>query len=163
MKVLIVYYTRTNTTDKVAQKLAEKLNADVEKLVDETNRDWVIGYLKAGRDASIKKLTVINDLKYDPSKYDIVILWTPVWAFTIVPAIRTYVHNNDEQIHNMACFCTMWSSGESKVYSELAKLTGKKPLATLGLKTKQVQKDDELVDEKITEFVDNLKKNYNNK
>src|SRR3989338_8550287 len=91
MKALIVYYSRTGTTKKVAEELADRLKADKEEIIDKKNRKGPIGYMIAGKDAMRKKLTKINELKKNPENYDLLVIGTPIWAFTMVPAIRTFL------------------------------------------------------------------------
>ena len=73
MKVLVVYYSRTDTTRKVAKALANRLACDVEEVVDTVDRHGLRGRLRAGRDATMNRLTTIQDVLYDPSQYDLVI------------------------------------------------------------------------------------------
>ena len=60
MKILVVYFTRTNTTKKIAETLGNKLGADVEELKDNKNWSGPLGYLRAGRAAVTEKIV---DLK----------------------------------------------------------------------------------------------------
>lgn len=80
MKTLVVFYSRTGKTRKVAMELATSLGADVEELIDQKNRMGIIGYIKSGRDAIWKKRARLQQTEKDPSAYDLVVLSTPVWA-----------------------------------------------------------------------------------
>ncbi|MFH2027554.1 MAG: hypothetical protein ABIJ08_00305 [Nanoarchaeota archaeon] len=89
MKTLITYYSRTGTTRKVANEIAVQLGCDTDEIIDKTKRSGPLGYITSGRDAMKKSLTEI-ETKKDPSQYDLVIIGTPIWAWTMAPAIRTY-------------------------------------------------------------------------
>ncbi len=103
-KILVVYYSRTGNTKKVALNLAKKINADCEEIIDLKERNRIIiGWLVSGKDATMKKMTEI-EFKKDPSKYDLVIIGTPVWSWTVTPAIRTYLSEN--KFKKVAFFCT---------------------------------------------------------
>lgn len=138
-KILIAYYSRTGTTRAVAQALAQRLGADLEEIVDKKDRSGILGWLGAGRDASKKSKTIIGPLRYDPSGYDLVILGTPIWAWNMTPAIRTYILQNREKFRKVAFFCTMGNSGDLKAFAGMADLCGQKPLATLALRSGEVK------------------------
>ena len=138
MKTLVVYYSRTGFTKKLALALAAKLQADVEELVDNTSRKGIMGWLKGGRDAVKKFMTVISPAQKDPAQYDLVVVGSPVWAGTMAPALRTYLTQNKSKVKKTACFCTMGGSGDQGLFTQVEDILGQKPLATLTVKTKQV-------------------------
>ena len=63
MKPLVVFYSRTGTTKKVAETISSILKCDVEEVFDTKNRAGVLGWLRSGRDAGSKKLTAIDKAK----------------------------------------------------------------------------------------------------
>ena len=78
MKKLVVFYSRSGNTQKVALEIARSLRADVDEIIDLKDRTRkIIGWLIAGKDASQKKLTEIK-FKKDPKNYDLVIIGTPI-------------------------------------------------------------------------------------
>lgn len=153
-KIIVVCYTRTGTTKKVADAIAEYLKCEIEELVDTKNRKGIFGWLGAGRDAMREKLTVINDIKHNPAAYDMVIMGTPNWGSNLVPAVRTYLTQNKENLKNVAFFCTTDGSGE-KVLKNLEILVGRKPVFSLGLISKEVKKGE--YTQKLKEVLDNIK------
>lgn len=60
MKIIIVYFSKTGHTSQVAHDLAKELHADVSEIKDKTNRNGILGWLLAGRDAMSEKLTQIG-------------------------------------------------------------------------------------------------------
>ena len=80
-----------------------------------------------------------------------VIIGSPIWAFTICPAVRTYLSNHASSIKRMASFCTHGGGGPSKSYTEAEKLLGKPLAATLALRDKAVKRGE--CDAAITAFV----------
>jgi hypothetical protein len=52
--------------------------------------------------------------------------------------IRTYLTEHKDKFKQVAFFCTMSSDGDIKAFKEMGEIIGKKPLATLALKTKEV-------------------------
>jgi len=156
MKILIVYFSRTGTTKKIAQELSEKLEADSEELIDPVNYAGPIGYLKAGRSAAKGDLAKIKELKYKPDNYDLIILGTPVWVGRMAPAVKTFVHKNKESFKQVIFFTTQGGAYRQRVFDDLKKLSGKEPVTELMLRTKDVQQD--TYGQKIIEFINTIKK-----
>ncbi len=63
MDTLVVYYSRSGHTKKAAEALSNVLECDIEEVVDTTNRDGPIGYLRSGYQAIRKKSTPIKKTK----------------------------------------------------------------------------------------------------
>jgi flavodoxin len=142
MKSLVVYYSRTGNTEKVATDIARLLGSDMEKLVEKNDRSGIAGYLKAGKDAMLKKNAALAQLQHGVGEYDLVVIGTPVWAFTMTPAVRTYIDHARGQVHDIAFFCTMGGSGAKRTFREMAETAGKTPVATLALTEKQLGSED---------------------
>lgn len=131
MQTLIVYYSRTGHTKKVAEELVKALKCDTEEIIDTVNRAGPIGWLNSGRQAGNKSLTKLQPIKKDPSQYDLVIAGTPIWASHVSTPVRTYLTENKEKLKKVAFFCTEGSSGGEKAFADMTEITGKKPEATL--------------------------------
>ncbi len=151
MKSLVVFYSRSGITKKAAEAISDKLKCDIEEIFDTKDRSGVKGYLLAGKDAVSKKLTVIKDAAKNPSEYDMIIIGTPVWAFTTAPAIRTYILQNKQAFKNVAFFCTQGGSGSKPAFKEMQALCGQEPVALLELFTKEVANKEFL--SKVEKFV----------
>jgi flavodoxin len=138
MKTLVIFYSRTDVTHKVAEELAQKLNADLEEIKDTQNRSGIFRWIKSGYQANRKKLTTLEPIKNDPEQYDLVVIGTPVWAGKMSVPVRTYLHQNRDKIKAAAFFCTMGSSGMESTFKGMEEYVGM-PVATIGLRKKDVE------------------------
>lgn len=154
MKTLIVFYSRTNTNRKIAQFLSQKLGADLEEIKSVKNFSGAIGYLMAGREATLKKAAAIEAAGKNPADYDLIILGTPIWSFNVSSPVRAYLEQYKESIKNAAFFCVMGGSGDQRAFADMAQVLGKKPTATLTLLTKEVVND--AFGDKAQEFIAKL-------
>ena len=145
MKSLVVYYSRTNITKKLAEDIAGKVNADIEEIIPKVNYQGKIGYARGGKHAISEKIIDLEDLKYDPSQYDVVYLGAPVWAGKAANPLISYMKMNEAKLSNVKFFMTAGSSGFDSGFRQMEKYSTK-PLKTLGLTTKQVKKDDYSLD-----------------
>ncbi|MBL7060719.1 MAG: hypothetical protein ISS13_02660 [Actinobacteria bacterium] len=155
MKILVVFYSRSGRTKKVAEAISEILKCDKEEIFDIKSREGIVGFLSAGTDANLRRLTVIKEIKNNPSLYDLVIIGTPVWSSNISTPIRTYLSLHKEGFKNIAFFCTRLGSDAEKVFTDMKNLSQKTPLALLQLTSREVARDQYM--QKVKEFINNLK------
>ena len=158
MKTLLVYYSRTGVTKKLADFIVGKFIAETEEIKDTANRAGVTGYLSAGRDAMQRRLTKLEAVKNNPADFDLVIIGTPIWSWSISAPIRTYLTEYKDRIKQAAFFCTMGSSGDAKVFKEMEEIIGKAPVAVVSLTTKEVVTGQMQKAEKFCEKIMNNKK-----
>jgi len=153
MKTLVVYYSRTGLTKKTATMISKGINADLDEIIDKKNRSGLIGYIIAGRDAMKKKLTTIS-FNSEPKEYDMIVIGGPVWAWTVTPAVRTYLDKNVDalKIKRVAFFATQGSSGAEKKFGAMQEMLGVKPVATLIVKGKDFRNGD--YEKKTNDFID---------
>jgi flavodoxin len=154
MNTLVAYYSRTGTTKKVAEELASLLKCVSEEIHDTKNRKGILGYLSAGKDATLKELTKIEKVNNDPASYDIVIIGTTIWNHTISTPIRTYLTQYKDSFKKVAFFCTQQYTDDNP-FEEMESLCGKTPVATLRLHRKKEVKGDQYI-KKAEEFVNRL-------
>jgi flavodoxin len=153
MKTIVVFYSRTGNTRKVAQALARELAAEVEKISEPGSRQGFLGFLFAGRDAAFKRLTPIEPLAFDPAAYDLVVLGTPIWSWTMASPVRTFLTQNAAKLKAVAFFCTAGNTGGDRAFRQMEELAGKKPAATLALLEKELKGD---FGAKVKEFAKKL-------
>jgi flavodoxin len=156
-KALVVYYSRTGTTERVAKDVAAALGADIEKLIDKKNRKGVWGFFGGGRDAMRKRKTELGPLQKDPAEYDLVVLGTPVWAWNMTPAIRTYLDTNKARLKSTAYIITASGTPAEKIVPLCEEVAGKKCAAYVGFTAPEL-KDEKIYKEKLAKFVGELKK-----
>jgi len=140
MKSLVVFYSRTSTTKRIGETLAQLLECDSEELVDTKKRSGPLGFVSAGRDAQAKKLTTLADIKHDPALYDLVILGTPVWGGTLSSAMRTYVSANKSKFKRVAFFCTQGGTENKQLFDEMEALCEQRPVGVLAVSQEEVKK-----------------------
>ncbi|GAI51828.1 unnamed protein product, partial [marine sediment metagenome] len=153
--ILVVFYSRSGKTKKVAEAISDILRCDKEEVFDTKNRKGIPGFLSAGTDANLKRLTAIKEIKNNPSLYDLVIIGTPIWSSNISTPIRTYLFLYKEEFKKVAFFCTRLGLDSKKVFADMKNLSQKTPLALLELTSREVARDQYM--QKVKEFVKNLK------
>ena len=159
MKPLVVYYSRTGITKKVAESISKELGCDSEEIISKRGRNGPFGFMYSGYESYRKKLAEIGETKNDPSAYDLVIIGTPIWAGRMSSPIRTYITKNKDRFPKVAFFVTCGGMDLTKAMAELEDLCGKKSVGTLTVTTEDVSKDKYL--QSVKDFVTKISKGEN--
>ena len=108
MKTLIVYYSYTNNTEKVAKRIAELKKYDIlklEPLVDySTDYQKVVDEEEAKMDS--EEIVELKPINVDLNQYDRIILGTPVWWYTMAPVVRSFLSGNNLNGKKVIAFIT---------------------------------------------------------
>jgi len=93
MKTLIVYYSYSGITEKVVKMCASELSkageVTVERLKPKEEITTFIGQCRAS--FLRKRAELQGSVTFDAGRYDLLMVGSPVWAFTPVPAVNTYL------------------------------------------------------------------------
>ena len=84
MKYQVVYFSRTNYSKSIAEKIAKKLACEVIQITDNKNWKGFLGFMKAGFYSSTNRPVEIEILgKLNASDETIVV--APLWAGALAP------------------------------------------------------------------------------
>ena len=118
-KILVVYYSAQTHTRKVAERIANNLNADIfeiipvdvysEEELDYTNRSSRV--CKEYEDESLRDIKLKSTNVPNWEDYDTVILGYPIWWAVAAWPTDTFVKANDFTGKTVIPFCTSYSSG----------------------------------------------------
>jgi flavodoxin len=107
LKKLVVFYSLEGNTKYIAQAIAEEIAADLLELkaVKEINKKSLFRFLHGGKQAIRKEQPELLPLDKDPQDYDLIILGTPVWAWTYSAPLHTFLCQNKIENKKIAFFC----------------------------------------------------------
>jgi menaquinone-dependent protoporphyrinogen IX oxidase len=141
IKALVVYYSRSGNTARIARSIAGALEADLEPIVDRRSRKGLRGYLRSGLDAALRRSADIEEPAHDPSKYDLVVIGTPVWSGSPSSPVRAFLARYRKDLRTVAFFCTCNRRGAERTLRALSRLTGKSPADVLVLHKAELRGD----------------------
>jgi len=139
MNPLIVFHSRTGYTRRVAEELAGECNGAVDEVCRAGERRGLVGYLGCAFEARTGRTPVVLPVRQDPARFELVLLGTPVWAWSLSSPVRTYLREHGRHLKRVAFFCTMAAAGADNAFSEMQALCGKVPLATLVLTDRELE------------------------
>lgn len=123
-KTLVAYYSRTDTSLKVAKDLAETLGADLDRIELPTHRRGSIAYALSALEAVAKGVPSIRT-RLDPGAYDLVVLGSPVWAGTMSAPMRSYLFMHRAELpRRLGFFAVMGGRGAERAMLEMKMLCG---------------------------------------
>lgn len=128
-KVLVAYFSATNTTEGVAEHIANGLNADLYEIVpEEPYTDADLDY----NDSNSRSTLEMNDPSARPAisgsvenmeQYDIVFIGYPIWWGDAPRIVSTFMESYDFSGKTIVPFCTSGGSGIGSSASNLEQLT----------------------------------------
>lgn len=127
-KVLVVYFSATGTTRKVAVNIADLLSADTYEIIPKISyTDEDLTYYTNGRaDKEQEDNTShpdIADNSISIDNYDTIFLGYPIWHNQAPRIIYTFLEKYDFSNKTIIPFCTSHSSGISSSVTNLQSLT----------------------------------------
>jgi flavodoxin len=135
---LIVYYSRTGATAKVANALALACGADIERLQDLRPRDGAAGFLRSAWQGWRKLPGEIAPPQRRPADYPFILLGTPVWAGQMSAPMRSYILRQREHFRRVGLFCTAGGGDGQDVLTSMADMCNKLPVASMSLRQSDV-------------------------
>ena len=106
-KILIVYYSLTGNTKFIAETIQEILKAEIQEIKPkkDVKPKGAMRYFWGGYKATMKKKPSLEPIEKNPNNYDVIIIGTPVWAWTIAPPIRSFLTQYDLSNKKVGFWC----------------------------------------------------------
>lgn len=131
MKILVLYYSSTGNTRFIAEAIANTLGADIEEIkpcqkISTTGISYVVMGL---RQLLSQPEPEIEPLKSNVADYDLVVIGTPVWSYSLSSPIRTLLNTCELKGKGVAFFCTH-GGDKGKTFDNMAQLCRKSKVIT---------------------------------
>lgn len=128
-KVLVTYFSATNTTQGIAEHIANGLNGDIYEIVpEEPYTDADLNYNDNNSRTTIEmndpdaRPAIIGSVE-DMEQYDIVFIGYPIWWGEAPRIVSTFVESYDFSGKTIVPFCTSGGSGVGSSATNLEQLT----------------------------------------
>ncbi len=160
MKTLVVYFSLEGNTEYVANKIKEKIGADLLKLVPKKayHDKGFAKFFWGGKSAVMAEKPELEPYEVNLSEYERIIFGFPVWASNFTPPIRTFVEDNKSELSSkkLAVYACQSGTGADKAFVKLAKTIGIEDFEHTAIFIDPKAKKNEGTDAQIDSFCDAL-------
>ena len=123
-KTLIVYYSHSNHTEKIANMVKQHLNCDVKKINAEEYENINAVDLTNLVTEQIQKNYLPKTEKIDMTGYNVIFIGSPVWKGDLSLPVKSFLINNDFNNKTIIPFYTFGGYvDKSKLDNEIKKLS----------------------------------------
>lgn len=160
MKTIVIYYGYGNHTKMIAERIKEKIGCEIleiqPKIPYSTDYQTVVDETEDNLES--RKTPEIKDFDINLDEYDMVILGTPVWWYTITPPIRTFLTKYDLSGKTVIPFATN-AGWLGRTFDEIKELCKGKVMNEMSIKFTTDHKENKLVTKisEIEEWINSLK------
>lgn len=116
MTILVTYFSASGVTKRVAEKIANALDADIFEIVPKTpytsaDLDYTNSNSRSTIEMKDKSFRPPIKESIDVSNYDTILFGFPVWWYTAPTIINTFIESIDITDKTAIAFCTSGGTG----------------------------------------------------
>ncbi|MGV8831565.1 MAG: flavodoxin family protein [Devosia sp.] len=134
MRTLVLYYSFTGNTRKIASALASAIDAELCEITCLAYSRGFWGPWRQALDVLLRRSPVIEVPEQSAQVWDLVVIGGPVWAARPAPPIRSYLQRYAAHHRQMALFVSCGGTSPkfppSAAIAEMAALAKKPPKCT---------------------------------
>ena len=148
-KVLVLYYSVTNTTKQMAEYIQQKTGADIEAIecTEAYPTDYQELIKRAVAEINDNVLPELKPFAHNVADYDIIFFGYPIWMGTYAQPLKTVVASGVFNGKTVVPFCTAGSSGVKQSVDDLKKaVAGINIPASMGVRSSLMDKMPATVD-----------------
>lgn len=124
-RILIAYFSWSGNTKHIAEEIQARVGGDMFEI--DTAVPYPSDYNETAYGVAKKQHeeNILPELKDngDVSNYDVVFVGTPAWWYTMAPAVKTFLTENDFNGKTIIPFVTHGGGGGYHIADDMAKLT----------------------------------------
>lgn len=155
MSPLILYYSRTGNTRKLANVLATRLDAPTAEIGCKRYDGGLFQYLRAGYDSVRGNMPPIEVTPEARMPHNYVLIGCPIWTSYPALPVRRFLADYGNLNHNVAFFLTYGGhSPPEKAFTEIAAIVKQPAKASLALNSADLET--QKATEAISEFLNKL-------
>jgi hypothetical protein len=137
-KVLVVVYSYTSTSRRVARLLSQQQGWQLGEITEVRPRSGVLGALRCLLDSLLRRCP---EIRYDgplPRQFDAVVLVSPIWAQRLAGPMRSFVARRRDHLPDVAVVSVMGDRGAPKAVAEIGRIIGRAPFLSTAFTTREV-------------------------
>ena len=137
-KVLVVVYSYTGTSRRVADLLGGQQGWPVAEIRETHARRGAFGSLRCILDALLRRRPAIRYDGPPPGQFDAVVLVSPIWMLRLAGPMRSFLALHGSRLPNVAVLSVRGSRGASNAVVEVGALLGREPMLSAAVTMREV-------------------------
>ncbi|TIO77189.1 hypothetical protein [Mesorhizobium sp.] len=138
---MIVVYSRTGNTLKVAKALAGTLGAEIAVIRCQRNYEGAIGFLRGVVDSVMRHKPLIDVAQFAAQPHDLMVIAGPIWAGRAAAPVMAFLAGRPKLPGRVALLLTHGGSNPAKALAEVEALVSGPLAARLALKEADIKGD----------------------
>jgi flavodoxin len=137
-RILIVSYSNTGTSRRVADLLSGKFQWPRGEVSEERSRTGAAGTLRCVMDSLLRRHPAIRYEGPDPRGFDTVVLIAPIWLYRLAGPMRSFVRDHAAGLKRVAVISVMGGQGATNAFAEIGRILGRPPILSTSFTAREV-------------------------
>lgn len=137
-KVLVVVYSYTGTSRRVAELLCSQQGWPMAEIAEIRPRHGALGSLRCILDSVLLRCPPIRYDGPPPRDFDTMVLVTPIWGKRVAGPMRSFVTRHRDHLPDVAVVLVTEERGAQYAVSEIDDIIDRSPLLSTSITTRQV-------------------------
>ena len=125
MNTLIIYFSKSGTTKKIAEQIAQELQAPLHEILTEKKypKNYLMTILESRKEfKNNERPALIDEAVENFETYDRILIGFPIWFFTCPMAVVSFIEKYNFSGKNIYPFCTSGGSSCEKATAKIREL-----------------------------------------
>jgi menaquinone-dependent protoporphyrinogen IX oxidase len=137
-RTLIVCYSNTGTSRRVAELLASQFKWPCGEISEQHSRTGTAGMLRCVVDSLLRRHPAIRYEGPAPRDFETVVLIAPIWLYRLAGPMRSFVRDHAPGLKRVAVISVMGGQGATNAFSEIDQILGHPPVLSTSFTAREV-------------------------
>jgi flavodoxin len=137
-KTLIVCYSNTGTSRRVADLLASQFQWQRGEVREARSRAGTAGMLRCVLDSLFRRHPEIRYEGPEPRGFETVVLIAPIWLAELAGPMRSFVRDHASNLKRVAVISVMGGKGATNAFAEIDRILGRPPMLSTSFTAREV-------------------------
>jgi len=138
-KVLVVVYSLTGTSRRLAALLCQQQDWEMAEIVEECPRSGLRGVVRSILDSALHRQPAIRYGGPVPRKFHAVVLVSPIWLRRLAGPMRSFVARRRDHLPPVAVISVMGGRAASRAAAEVSELIDKPLIANASVTAREIE------------------------
>ncbi|MEO7886897.1 flavodoxin [Polaromonas sp.] len=137
-RILVVCYSNTGTSRRVADLLASQFQWARGEVRETRSRTGTAGMLRCVADSLFRRHPTVRYEGPDPREFETVVLIAPIWVYRLAGPMRSFVRDDAPGLKRVAVISVMGGQGATNAFAEIDRILGRPPILSTSFTAREV-------------------------